>query len=97
MNVLFESFAGKAADGSGQKHQNSRLAGAAHEFEASMMVELLKPLQQSSGIADKDSEGGSEGALISYSTQALGKAISEHGGIGIARKVLAQLGTKNAR
>jgi peptidoglycan hydrolase FlgJ len=97
MDILPATIAATSSDDMVLKRQNSRLAGAAHEFEASMMMELLKPLQQSSAIDDKDSEQGSEGALISYSTQALGKGLSEHGGIGIARKVLAQLGGEKAR
>lgn len=73
--------------------QNPRLASAAHEFEASLMKEFLKPLQQDSLFADDtgkgdDDSGGSAGALMSYGAEVMAKAISEHGGFGIAQKIL---------
>jgi flagellar protein FlgJ len=72
---------------------NPRLESAAHEFEASLMQEFLKPLQHDSLFADEDSKGdddtsGSAGTLMSYGAEAMAKSISEHGGFGIARKIL---------
>ncbi len=74
-------------------HPNSKLESAAHEFEASLMQEFLKPLQHDSLFADEDSKGdddtsGSAGTLMSYGAEAMAKSISEHGGFGIARKIL---------
>ncbi|HTZ90380.1 MAG TPA: hypothetical protein VMA71_08565 [Alloacidobacterium sp.] len=74
-------------------HQNPRLESAAHEFEASLMKEFLKPLQHDSLFADEGSKGdddssGSDGTLMSYGAEAMAKAISEHGGFGIAQKIL---------
>ena|SRR5271165_6054039 len=97
MNISLETGAADPSLSVTGHRQNPRLADAAHEFEASMLAELLKPMQQSGEIASRESDGGSEGALMSYSTQALGKALSEHGGIGIARQVLAHLGSRNAK
>jgi flagellar protein FlgJ len=73
--------------------QNPRLQSAAHEFEASLMKEFLKPLQHDSLFADAGSKGdddtsGSAEALMSYGAEAMAKAISEHGGFGIAQKIL---------
>jgi Rod binding domain-containing protein len=73
--------------------QNPRLQSAAHEFEASLMQEFLKPLQHDSlfadeGSKDDDDTSGSAGTLMSYGAQAMAKAISEHGGFGIAQKIL---------
>jgi Rod binding domain-containing protein len=69
-----------------------RLKPAAHEFEASLMQELLKPLQHDplfdSGT-DAESAEGSDNALISFGSEALAKAISDRGGFGIADKILA--------
>lgn len=70
-----------------------RLKSAAHEFEASLMKEFLKPLQQDSLFSEKDSDdsdddGGSDGALMSFGSEAMAKAISERGGFGIATKIL---------
>jgi len=73
--------------------QNPRLASAAHEFEASLMQEFLKPLQHDSLFADDgnkgdDDGGGSADTLMSYGAEAMAKALSERGGFGIAQKIL---------
>lgn len=81
-----------------------KLKSAAHEFEASLMQELLKPLQEDPLFADDKSDGiggagygndseGSSGALMSFGSEALAKAISERGGFGIATKILDHFGT----
>jgi len=72
---------------------NPKLKSAAHEFEASLMKEFLKPLEHDSLFTedksgDSDAEQGSAGALISFGSQAMAKAISERGGFGIATKIL---------
>jgi len=84
--------------------QNPRLISAAHEFEASLMKEFLKPLQHDSLFAENDDKGndeptGSAETLISYGAEAMAKAISEHGGFGIAQKILDhfQLSTNLSR
>ncbi len=77
----------------GTTPSNPRLQNAAHEFEASLMKEFLKPLQHDSlfadeGSKDDDDTTGSAGALMSYGSEMMAKAISEHGGFGIARTIL---------
>jgi flagellar protein FlgJ len=77
---------------------NPKLESAAHEFEASLMQEFLKPLQHDSLFADEDSKGdddtsGSAGTLMSYGAGVMAKAISEHGGFGIAKKILEHFKT----
>jgi len=67
-----------------------KLVSAAHEFEASMMKELMGPLTSGHDSSDDDSDD-SGAALTSFAGEALGKAISEHGGFGIATKILHQL------
>jgi Rod binding domain-containing protein len=77
-----------------------RLKPAAHEFEACLMQEFLKPLQhdalfddpddgQSGGGMDGESGTGSDNALMSFGSEALAKAISERGGFGIATKIIS--------
>ena len=69
-----------------------RLVKAAHEFEAAMMKELMAPLEPGSDPLGEDSDGeGSSSALGSFAGEALGKAISEHGGFGIAKRIISQL------
>jgi flagellar protein FlgJ len=69
-----------------------RLVPAAREFEASLMKELLEPLQHDplfdSGN-DAESADGSGNALMSFGSEALAKAISDRGGFGIANSILA--------
>lgn len=64
-----------------------RLVRAAHEFEAAMMKELLSPLHNE----DSDDRTSSSSALTDFAGGALGQAISEHGGFGIAEGIIRQL------
>lgn len=64
-----------------------RLVKAAHEFEAAMMKELLSPLESN----EDEGVRGSTAALTSFAGEALGKAISERGGFGIATRILDQI------
>jgi Rod binding domain-containing protein len=70
-----------------------RLVRAAHEFEAQMMKELLKPMTDFDGLGGDadDSSSGSNGALGEFATEALGRALSEHGGLGIASSLVHSL------
>jgi Rod binding domain-containing protein len=79
-----------------------RLVRAAHEFEAQMMKELMKPLNRGSSLTGTDPDGddnaGSAGALGEFASEALGRALSERGGFGIATSIVRQLshqGTQN--
>ena len=83
-----------------------KLKSAAHEFEASLMREFLKPLQHDplfapdksdcSDDSDDSSDSGSAGALMSFGSEAMAKAISERGGFGIAAKILDHFSTTSA-
>ena len=75
------------------QHQ-PRVAKAAQEFEASLMKELLRPLQQQNGVfgGEQESEGSND-ALSSFASDALAGAISSHGGFGIARQIVEHLGS----
>lgn len=70
-----------------------RLVRAAHEFEAQMMQELLKPLTSESGLDGEDdgSASGSGGALGAFATEAFGQALSAQGGFGIATSIVREL------
>jgi Rod binding domain-containing protein len=70
-----------------------RLVGAAHEFEAQMMKQLLKPMTESDPLTgeDEDSTSGSGGALGEFATESLARALSDRGGLGIAHKIVDQL------
>ncbi len=71
-----------------------RLVAAAHQFEASLMQELLKPLQSQGGPFSEDgSEQDENGvdAISGFGTEALAQGISAHGGLGIAKQLIGKL------
>ncbi len=73
-----------------------RLVRAAHEFEGQMMKELLKPMTGGDALmgaddSDSDLGAGSEGALGEFASEALGQALSQRGGFGIANKIVKEL------
>jgi Rod binding domain-containing protein len=67
-----------------------RLTAAAHEFEAQLMKELLKPMVHATE-ADSDSDSGFAGALSDFAGEALGQALSMRGGLGIADSIIRNL------
>ena len=80
--------------------KDPRLERSAHEFEASLMAELLKPLQQTDGLTGEkgdDGSAGSGGALGDFASESLARAISERGGFGIADQILRQLNAVSPR
>jgi len=58
-----------------------------------MMKELLKPMTASDGLTGEtsDTSSGSGGALGEFAQEALGRALSEQGGFGIASQIMRQL------
>jgi Rod binding domain-containing protein len=94
--VAAATAAGGAADvGAPQP----RLVRAAHEFEAQMMKELMKPMTRADSLtgADEDSDSdsggdsGSFGALEEFGSEALAQALSQGGGFGIANRIIKDL------
>ncbi len=84
-----------------------RLKPAAHAFEASLIQELLKPMQQDPLFSDSSGESGGGGlssgmadggmdTMSSLSAQALARAISDRGGLGIAAEVLKDVQAQKA-
>lgn len=83
----------------------ARLANAAHEFEAQLMKELMKPLTKGAAPGDtsdadgedgEDSGLGSAGALGEFASEAMARALSDQGGFGIAEKIIGQLSERSA-
>ena len=71
-----------------------RLMRAAQEFEAQMMKELLKPMTGQdalTGADTSDGDTGAGGALGEFASEALGQAISQRGGFGIADHIVKEL------
>jgi Rod binding domain-containing protein len=72
-----------------------RLVRAAHEFEAQMMKELLKPMTGDDPLTgespDDGADTGSNSALQQFASEALGQALSRQGGFGMANQIVADL------
>jgi Rod binding domain-containing protein len=89
-----QDLALQSTSASSGQAKDPRLERSAHEFEASLMAELLKPMQESDGLTGDDSGdggSGSGGALAGFASESLARAISERGGFGIADRILRQL------
>jgi peptidoglycan hydrolase FlgJ len=75
----------------GQKQ--TKLVDAAQQFEATMLQELLKPMQHgqdSWGGEDKNDDSASD-TISSFGTEAIAKAISKGGGFGIAKQIVSKV------
>ncbi len=104
MNPQINSLAATAASGSeGAVAPQPRLVRAAHEFEAQMMKELLQPMTHASPLTGEDEDSssdsgyGSSGALEEFASEALGQALSEQGGFGIASRIIKDLSPSGNR
>lgn len=90
------SIGGNTVEGQSGNVLQPRLVRAAHEFEGQMMKELLTPITSGDALTgaedgDSDSGAGSGGALGEFAAEALGQALSQHGGFGIAGKIVGEL------
>jgi Rod binding domain-containing protein len=100
--AVLAPLAAHTAQANAASAPSPKLVRAAHEFEAQMMKELLAPMTgedplfgdaddtSGSGLA-LGSGSGSGGALADFASEALGEALSERGGFGIADKIIRQL------
>jgi Rod binding domain-containing protein len=68
---------------------------AAHEFEAQMMKELLKPMTGRDALTGEEEgsggDAGSNSALAEFASEALGQALSRQGGFGMAERIVRDL------
>lgn len=78
--------------------QNRKLEAGAHAFEAMLLGEMLKPLKFGEAEAsDDDGDGGAAGTMRGIGTEALSKAISDGGGLGIADEILHGIQVERGR
>src|SRR5437899_3242666 len=75
------------------KRDHARLVDATQQFEAMLLQEILKPLQSSENKWDKGDADTDKSAdtMSAYGTEAVAKAISKAGGVGIGKRVLQQI------
>jgi flagellar protein FlgJ len=77
-----------------ETQKQAKLVDAAQQFEATMLQELLKPMehgQDSWGGDDEKSDDTTFDTMSSFGSETMAKAISKGGGFGIARKVVSQI------
>jgi flagellar protein FlgJ len=75
--------------------QHKKLTEAAQQFEGMLMQELLKPMKEH-GFCQGDKDDNEEGSgfgdtLNSFGTETMATAIAKGGGLGIAKRVVAQV------
>jgi flagellar protein FlgJ len=79
--------------------KQAKLVDAAQQFEATMLQELLKPMQHG-----QDSWGGEEkgndsatDTMSSFGTESIAKAISKGGGFGIAKQIVSKVSLQHQK
>src|SRR4051794_32257491 len=83
---------------SAAKQRDSKLVDAAQQFEAMLMQEMLKPLRAGQdGWAGESNDDSAADTISSFGTEAVAKAISRGGGLGIAREVVQQIRREHER
>jgi flagellar protein FlgJ len=73
--------------------KQAKLVDAAQQFEGMLLQEMLKPMQagQDSWGGEKRNDDAGADTMSSFGTEALAKAISKGGGLGIAKQVIRQV------
>ena len=72
--------------------QSKKLRDGAEQFESMMLEQMLKPLHFGAGTGDDNEEvSGAAGSVQDFGTQAVARAISAHGGFGLARQIIRQV------
>jgi flagellar protein FlgJ len=73
--------------------KNAKLLDAANQFESMLLQELLKPMRtgQDSWKYEEESDDRAADTISSFGTEALAKAISKNGGLGVATQVVRQV------
>jgi len=77
----------------------AKLVDAAQQFEATMLQELLKPMQhgQDSWGGEMKSDDSASDTISSFGTEAIAKAISKGGGFGIAKQIVSKVTLEHQR
>ncbi|MGD0445216.1 MAG: hypothetical protein ABSA39_14875 [Edaphobacter sp.] len=78
-----------ASDG-GQRQ--AKLIDASEQFEATMLQELMKPMQHGQNSwGDEKSDDSASDTIGSFGTEMLAKAISKGGGFGLAKLIVSKV------
>lgn len=86
---------GAAPNATTASRDHAKLVEAAQQFEAMLLQQMMKPFQEGEGLTgEQGGGGGSSSTLSSFGTEAVAKAISKGGGLGIARQIVAKVTTE---
>ena len=78
--------------------RRAKLSDAAQQFEAMLLQELLKPMRtEDGGWGDEEKSDSASDTITSFGTEAVAKAISQNGGLGIARQVVRQVSAEHEK
>jgi peptidoglycan hydrolase FlgJ len=79
--------------------KQAKLVDAAQQFEASMLQELLKPMQrgQDSWSGEENGVDSTSDTISSFGTEVIAKAISRGGGFGIAKQIITKVTLEHQR
>ena len=89
--MLIAAMDGNHSEVQAKSTPSPKLVRAAHEFEGMMMEQLLKPMTSSESLDGSEDEAGSNSALNDYASESLSQALSQHGGLGIANRIVHDL------
>lgn len=90
-DVQLAAIHSKLAAAGAEKTPSPQLVRAAHQFEGMMIQALLKPMTSGGALDGSDENTGSNSALSDFASQSLGQSLSEHGGMGIANRIIRDL------
>jgi flagellar protein FlgJ len=97
MKISADVISQPAAAVEGQKQ--AKLVDAAQQFEATMLQELLKPMQrgQDSWGGEEKSDDSASDTISSFGTETIANAISKGGGFGIAKQIVSKVTVEHQR
>jgi Rod binding domain-containing protein len=97
MRVSLDISSQPTAAMDGQKR--AKLIDAAQQFEATILQELLKPMQhgQDSWGGEMKNDDSAGDTISSFGTEAVAKAISKGGGFGIANQIVTKVTQEHQR
>ena len=97
MKISSDVSSQPAAVVEGQKQ--AKLVDAAQQFEATMLQELLKPMQrgQDSWGGEEKSDDSASDTISSFGSETIAKAISKGGGFGIAKQIVSKVTLEHQR
>ena len=96
MKITFDSNSSSFSDS--ETRTRSKLTNAAEQFEAMLLQEILKPMRSEKGdwIGEEQADGATD-TINSFGCEAVAKAISRNGGLGIARQVVKQVSAEGQK